>query len=327
MAQRPNVNVVTQYGVEVTKGTAVAASKRFPGLQIDISPELDPKFYRPEGGKFEEIGVQNREWATGTFNGPLTYGEFPILASSYVNYAAPSTTSGVTTWTNNPNHTTADTLKSFTVERGDATGAGISTGVQVTAMKINIDRMGATMSGNVIGKKIDYTGSLTATPTTVENKPISMNVVSVYLDSTFGAIGTTKLTDVFDIDIDLPDKVDESWVLDSAQTSWKELIEKAYFPKLTVRTEFNAQMQAIYTAMKANTLPTRYLQIKAPGEIISGSDTYEWTPSFALKLENAKEDRKGDSGVYGFTFSFRCVHDATMGRPFGFVTKNATAAL
>jgi hypothetical protein len=324
---RANVNQVTQIGVETTAGTAVACNRRFPGLQIDIGPELDAKFYSPEGNKYDEVGVLNREWASGDLNGPLTYGEIVYLFGSYINYAAPSTTSGVTTWTFSDTPTGAATYKTFTVQRGDSTAAGQSTNVVVTSLNLNIDRMDARVTGNVIGKKIDYAASLTATPTTIENKPISMNDVSVYLDSTSGVAGTTKLTDVFEVTVNHPDKVDETWVLDSAQTSWKDLVEKKMQPTVTVRCEWNTQMQAVYTAMKADTLPTRWLQLKMPGEIISGSDTYNFTATYACKLLTAKEDKKGDGGVYGFTFTFRAVNDATWAKPYLYTVVNATASL
>src|SRR5690349_4161730 len=100
MSGRAEVNVVTQLGVETTKGTTVAAGKRFPDLQVELSPDDEVKFYQPSGSKTYEVGVPNKRMAMGSYNGPLTYGSLPWILSS-LKYAAPVQigTTGGYTWT------------------------------------------------------------------------------------------------------------------------------------------------------------------------------------------------------------------------------------
>lgn len=312
--ERSKVNIVTQLGIQTDADTAAAANLLFPSLQVDFSPDLGVKTYTPEGSKVEEVTVLNNESAKGNYTATLTYGEFPFLFASYGSKATPSQigSTGAYQRTQTPKARVADDTIYYTAERGDSTGAGQTIGAQFTGMTINIDRMGATVTGPAIGKALDYSATLTTSPTTIENVPVSMDDVSVYLDSTSGGLGTTKLTDVFDITINLPDKFDPYWVLDASRTSYKSTTEKRLANRLSLKAQWNAQMQAVYATMKAGA--SRFLRIKAEGTNIGVGAEYLWQPDFALRLLNATEDSKGDGGVYGFTFEFAIVQDAGWGK-------------
>ncbi len=327
--ERSKVNIVTQLGVQPDADTQVAGNLLFPSLQVDFSPDLGVKTYTPEGSKVEEVTVLNNESAKGNYTAALTYGEFPFIFASYGAKAnpAPSLIGATTAYTRTqtPKARGADDTTYYTAERGDSTGAGVTIGAQFTAMTINIDRMGATITGPAIGKVLDYSEALTASPTTIENVPISMDDISVYLDATFGALGITKLTDVADITISLPNKFDPYWVLDAAQTSYKSTTEKRLANRLTLKAQWSPQMQAIYATMKAGA--SRFLRLKAIGANIGASADYLWQPDFALRLIGAGEDSQGDGGVYGFTFEFAIVQDATWGKFMQVTTVNKTPTL
>ena len=75
MSERSSVAQVQQIGVEVTPGTAVAATRRLGAMTLtpSINAETDP--YRPQGSKFPTVMTMNREWTELAMEGKPTYEE------------------------------------------------------------------------------------------------------------------------------------------------------------------------------------------------------------------------------------------------------------
>jgi hypothetical protein len=75
------------------------------------------------------------------------------------------------------------------------------------------------------------------TPTTaglVQDRPVyaTPSHVNVYLDDSFGALGTTKLQANFGYNYSFSDRFNQAWVHDRAEPSWKQLLESE--PSLTL---------------------------------------------------------------------------------------------
>lgn len=329
MTTRSSLNILTQIGVEDpnAKGTPVACGTKLPGLEIDLTPTTVTKFYRSSGKKYFSTGVLHKTSSKGTYKGPLSFTESVYVFSSYVNSADPSAI-GTTTaeqWDFLPNDTGPDNTKTITVQRGDATLAKQTAYVQFNSVQVKITRDTAEINGNLLGQAMDDGASMTASPTEIAQVPISGNKIDLYIDSTFGGIGTTNYGSPYEVNINLPDKYKENWVLNSGQASWKDLVEAATEPLLDILIEYNAQAQALYLAMKANNLPTYYLRVKCTGPAI-GSSGYLWQGDFAIKFKGADEVKDKD-GVYAYKFMFEIVDDATMGRPYSFRVINKLTTL
>jgi hypothetical protein len=327
MSARADVNIVTQFGVETTPGEAVAADKRFPDIDVEIMPEHDKKFYRGAGNKFNTIGVMNKNWATGKFDGPLNYESLAVILASYSNYAAPANVgTGGKGWTFAPGiGGTADTIKTYTLQQGDSTDAEQVTHGFFNSLDIEITRDEGKVSGEVIAKNFSAGNTLTATPTTLANKPVSMNDMSLYLDATAAGLGTTKLTDCFRLSIKLPKKYEVKWVIDAAQTSWSDLVEIYMTPKLTIEAEFSDQMRALYSALKADNADNYFLRALAVGENIGAGADYTFQNDYALQFTDAKPQRKGNNKVYAYTFEFEVMGDADWGKAWEIYLINALA--
>jgi hypothetical protein len=331
MAARADVNVVTQIGVETTLGTAVAASKRFPDLDVELSPETDVKLYRPSGSKANEVAVPHKKWAVGSYKGPLTYGSLSYYLSS-MKYAAPVQIGATTgyTWTHDVAATAENAFKSYTMERGDANDAGKVAGAFFNSWNFNISRDEATVSGEVIARSMSFGNTLTATPTTIENVPVALGDMNVFLDSSLSDItgGTgDKLTDVFNVSISIPKFRDLKWVINSANTSWLDTVEQAVMPKLSIETEWSSQMRTIYAAMIADSSPTYYVNVKSVGDNIGASADYTFSFIAALKLTEAKEQRRGNGDVFGYKLDFEIVNSPADSLWFRFVNVNKVSAL
>lgn len=328
MAARADVNIQTQLGVESTPGTAVAADKRLPSLDIEISPEHTKQFFRGAGYKFNTIGVMNKNWAAGSFKGPLNYTELAYVLASYSNYAAPANVgTGGKGWTFNPAISGEDTIKTYTIERGDSNDAAQATYGVFNSLDIDVTRESGTISGSVLARGFSIGNTLTATPTTIANKPVSMNDMSIFLDPTSGALGSTKLTDVFRVSIKLPNKYDQKWVIDAAETSWKDLVSQYMTPKLTIEAEFTSQMRTLYNTLKADNVGNYFLRAQAVGDNIGAGADYTFRLSSALQLTDAKEQRKGNGDVYAYNFEFEIMADTTWAKAFEIYLINELAAL
>lgn len=328
MASRADVNIITQLGIETTPGTAVATTVKFPSIDVEITPEHTKQFFRGAGQKFNTIGVMNKAWSTGSYKGPLNYTELAYILSSYSNYATPATVgTGGKGWTFNPALSAEDTIKTYTLERGDANDAAKAANCIFNSCDIEITRDTGTVSGEVIGKLFSVGNTLTAANTFITNNPVSMNDMSIYLDSTSGGLGTTKLTDVFRLSLKLPKKYDLKWVVDAAQTSWADTVSQYMTPKLTLECEFTSQMRTLYNTLKADNVGNYFLRATAVGENIGVSADYTFRLSAALQLTDAKENRKGNGDVYAYNFEFEAMGDTTWTKAWEIYLVNALAAL
>jgi len=325
---RADVNIQTQLGVETTSGTSTAANKRLPSLDVEISPEHTKQFFRGAGYKFNTIGVMNKNWATGSYKGPLTYAELAYVLASYSNYAAPSVVgTGGQGWTFNPAISGTDTIKTYTIERGDAADAAKATFGVFNSCDIEITRDTGTVSGSVLARGFSVGNTLTASPTTIANKPVSMNDMGLFLDSTSAGLGTTRLTDAFRCSIKLPAKYDLKWVIDNLETSWDDLVEQYMTPKLTLECEFTSQMRTLYNTLKADNVGNHFLRALAVGENIGAGADYTFRGSFALQLTDAKEQRKGNGDVYAYNFEFEIMADTTWNKAWEIYLVNEIASL
>lgn len=325
---RSFVNIVTQLGIETTPGTPVPANKKLPTLSVLFVPETETKFTRAFGFKYPTQGALHREWAGGTYNGPLSYNEIVYILSGLIGSPNP-TVVGTTgyLWTFSPLSSGADSWKTFTLQRGDAALAMQAAYATFTTMSVAITRQDCTVSGALIGQKISNNITLTVTPTLIAQQPVSENEVDIFLDSTFGSIGTTKWTDPYETTITFPAFFNPKWVLNTAFPAWKELVEMPRDITISVKAEMNAQTSGFFDTLKVDALPVQYMRIKALGAAIPGGtafNTLAW--DFAVKLDKITDAADHD-GVYAYQLDFHVIHDPTMGKPFSLAVTNALTAL
>jgi hypothetical protein len=319
-AARADVNIQSQLGVETTPGTAVPADKRFPSIDIEISPEHTKQFFRGAGQKFNTIGVMNKNWSVGSYKGALNYSELAYVLASYSNLTTGSE------WTFSPAPAGDDIFATYTIERGDSTTAAQATNAIFNTLDIEITRDTGTIAGEVMAKLFSVGHTLTASPTTLPNTPVSMNDVKIFLDSDSANLGTTKLTDVFKTSIKLPKKFDLKWVIDADETSWKDAVPMAMTPKVTLEAEFSPQMEALYNVLKSDNAANYFLRALAVGDPV-GSTNFTFRFSAAVQMTDAKENRKGNGAVYGYNFEFEIVADAIWGKAWEIFLINGISAL
>lgn len=179
------------------------------------------------------------------------------------------------------------------------------------------------MSGDFFGREETNT-TLTASPTVLEEHPVNINQVDVFLDDTFAGIGTTKLTDPLMVDFSIADKFLPKEVLNTAFQSFKETAEQAFEVTAEVICENNAQTQAIFADMKSDSAP-QFLRIQCTGPIISGAVTYLIQIDMAVNMFAVAE--QDQDGIWAYKFTFEGVHSSSMGRTFSVKVVNINTGL
>lgn len=88
------INQISQLGIEVTPGTAVAATKRLASMGLPMTPAQNIQSFQPTGAKFSTAHALSQEWSEGSISDDsgLAYNEIQyVLASLLSKPSAPST--------------------------------------------------------------------------------------------------------------------------------------------------------------------------------------------------------------------------------------------
>lgn len=330
MADRAAVFEGNQIGVETVYGTSVPADKQLTGMNIQLTPVGEVDAYGPMGQKYNTLAILNREWSTGDISGRPTYTEVVYPLSSVLTTAVITTpATGVTArdWDWTPANTGPDTPKSFTVEQGQP-GAGLAdkvTGLRVNELGFKFSRTaGVEMSGAAIARAILIAQTLTAAPTAIDLVPVAPGQVSVYIDDTVGALGTTKLLRDFSAEFQIGDRYSPVWPLNAALTSFDALTELK--PKASVKLTLGNDTagQAFLATMRTGA--KKFIRIEAVGPIIELALPYLFRIDICALVSDAPS--KGDvDGLSTLDWPFTPAYDATLGAAFKIKVRNTLTAL
>jgi hypothetical protein len=331
VAQRTQVVLESTYGVK----PSTPHWYRLPTLAVKPKPENEAMSFREQGRKFPSVVIPNKEWSSATFEGALTYGELPFIYASVFGVTTPAdggTTPDYLTWTIAPSNDTPDTPATYTMQHGDNGPNGIQAGgLTVTDATLSINRTEAKLSGTMIGQQwtTGQTLDVTGTPpnvvvSDVENVPITPGSVSVYLDSTFANIGTTKLTHFLDFQFHVQSRWAPEWVVDSSDTSFLQLVEAEPKATVTIKAEADSTAMGFFATYRAGSIA--YVRVKATGTQITTGHNYSMTLDIPVEFSKLNE-YSDEGGVYAIGFELEAIADATAGFPMKMVVVNQTAAL
>lgn len=311
MAERTTVTQVVQVGAETTEGTAVAANKKLPSLSLGPQIKTNIDAFRPLGNKFNTIHAQGKEWSAVPITMEPTYSELEYLFSQLLSYAAPVQQAATTAykWTHTINGVAEDTIKSLTVERGSSVQAEKVAGFLCTDLTMTGDRDKIDVSGNALARAMSTGISLTGSPTAIEQIPILPKEVSVYLDTTSGGIGGTKLTRVLKWTVQLGNRRGALWAVDAAQTSYVASVELPVTAKVKLLVEADSTGMGLITPMRDGTF--RYLRIAAiSGQNAGTAIPYSLNMDFAVQMAGEPSEFKDQDGVYAIEYEFDVTFDS-----------------
>lgn len=328
MPERTTITQIVNIGVEAigSEGTVVPANRRLQSVGIDPSISAEVNIFRPSGSKFPTVQALNQEWVEAGVEGQPTYEEMTyLLASVLTNPTTTTDVAGVAfTHSFAPAQATADTPRTFTVEKGSAVRAHRFSYGLLTDLSVSFGRDEVTLDGTMIGRRIEDGVALTANPTTLAMTPVLPTQVSVYLDDAAANLGTTKLTRVISVDLEISDRYNPAWFLDAAVNSWAVHVESEPTVTATITMEADAAGMALLTQMRDGA--SRFLRVQAVGPVLSGAFTNLLRFDVAGKVEDVG-DFGDEDGVYTVEWTLRSVYDGTWGNALRATLGNSLAAL
>ena len=322
---RATVNRKVQIGLETTAGNAAVANRLLPSLSIDLGPKFTSKEYRAAGFKYNTTSRIHQAWAEGPVSGPLDYEQLYYALYSLIGAPTTTTPGGGSISRQHvfsPNPNSADAFKTLTVEQGDADAAEIAAYCVIRELGFEWGLDDVTMTGSAIAR-LPTVGSLTATPTAVPQVPVSAREIDVFIDpTTYGNIGTTKVTDALSSSFKIGNKFVPKWVLNTANASFKDVTEVPVDLDLSFITEHNAQSRALFATIANN--PIQFVRVLATGPIIEGAIPYKIQVDVACHI--AGVEQPDVEGVWGYEYSAKPFSDVTMARPFQITLVNTRTA-
>jgi hypothetical protein len=338
VAERSAITQSVQIGVETTPGTAVAANKRLGSMGFGLAQQTENTILRPIGQKYPTLSILGKEWVEADVEGSPTYTELPYALASCIN--SPSAVTQIldgatpTTayrWTFTSNTFGDDTPKTFTIEQGSAFRAHRIVNGIFSEYTWDWGRDEIELGGTVLGRAIEDGITLTGSPTGLSQIPVRPGDLSVYLDTTSGAIGTTKLTRVLGGEINIEDRFNPLWVVDAAQPSFVNVVEGEPNVEFVMTQMADGAAMANLTRMRVGT--TAFLRLRGVGpNIYTGTGGTPLIVNHQVTFDIAGQvsemgDFSDEDGVFAVEFTFKAVHDATWGKAFTAEVITTTTAL
>jgi hypothetical protein len=154
--------------------------------------------------------------------------------------------------------------------------------------------------------------------------PVSAREIDIYIDpTTFGNIGTTKVADALTAEFKIGNKFNPKWVLNTSNTSFKDVTEVPVDLTFSFTTEHNSQSRSLFATIVNN--PIQFVRVLATGPIIEGSIPYKFQVDIACHITAAEQ--KDVEGVWGYKYDCVPFSDVTMARPFQITVVNKQTTL
>lgn len=325
MPENPTLYQLAQLGVEVTAGTAVAATKRLTTLEVTQSIKPEIKVYRPSGYKFSTIAAMSKEWTELELSGPVTYNEVMYLLNGMIKTVTPSGVGADKTSTFSPSSTGSDTRKTYTLELGSADRARQIAYCLMTGLDFTFNRKEVTCKGTMIGKAITDGFTMTALTSAAEIPIEPVLATQGYIkfaDTYAGLAGATAAARAFAATWSMSNVSGPVWPI-NASNSWSAMVDTVPTVEGTVKMAVDAEGMALLTNMRAGS--TKYMRIHYSGPVL-GVGTYQFRIDVAMKVKDVKPFSDED-GVYAVEWNYEVVHDSTWGKAYEFMIVNALAAL
>lgn len=321
---RATVNRQVQIGVETTPGTAVPANKSLPSLNLTLTRALETKEFRAQGFKPATTSQIVKDYGTGTVSGPLNYTEiiYPLnsMVTGVITTPGGGTTSRDHTFT--PAAIGADAFKTFTIQEGDTTAATQMANGIFGEFGVTTNLSTAEISGTMFGTS-PTTATLTGSPTAITLLPVNVREIDLYMDTTYAGIGVTKVTDAISATFNITNKYAMRWVLNTTNTSFKDVIETPPTLTFSFATEHNAQSRTLYDSLSTN--PVKYMRLKATGPIIEAAITYKFQLDVGCRI--TATEQIDDDGVWGYQYNCTPQYSTTFPGAWAVVVTNTLTAL
>lgn len=214
---------------ETIPGTAATnAMRRYLGLRVSsMGWDHQREAFTASGTKVPSGEIVSSSMGRINVEAPQDYnGLMPLLAGVF---GAPETTAvsdGVYKHVFRIDPYNADELAAFTAIFGDATQALQATNTVFHGMTLGVSRTDLSLSTSALLRAPEAGATVpTSGVTDVAMVPTRASTYCAYLDTTWAALGTSKLLSLYDMQLTFGDKYGPDWVIDCALESFSQLLE------------------------------------------------------------------------------------------------------
>lgn len=325
-------NVAVQIAPETTAGTAVPANKKLLGLTLDPQASMEFQQFAPSGYRVNTVNQLVSEKTEADYDGPICFNTIVYPLSSLFGkttaVAQATTNSAAKDWTWNFTGKGDTAIQTYSVEVGDAGRASKFAYGAFTGMELDISRTDDnTMSGSLLGQALTTGATLTASPTEVDIQPVAAGGWDVFMDTTSASIGTTKLSTVYDANLNFGDFFAEEYTLDSTKTSYASLYdaeEPSFEWSMTVGAD--ATGEGLITAARGG--QKRFIRLVNQGAVVPSAATAKYTIQIDMCVSVTEVDSyESNDGLYVLPFTFGLMYDQTWGKAMSIKVTNGLAAL
>jgi hypothetical protein len=188
------------------------------------------------------------------------------------------------------------------------------------AVTITIDGTSLTGGGTVAAT----TSTPFVLPTALDVQPIMPGEVNVYVDNTFGAIGTSQYTSDFACGWAIGDRRNPVWTLNRSLNSFSGMVETKPNPTFTLSVNDDATGRLLIPVMRAGT--SRFVRIECVGPAITPGYYFEYVIDLHGKIVQAPG--QGDvSGTRSLDWTFRTMHSSAWGKAMSIRLRTDVATL
>ena len=319
MAVRASINQQVQVGPEVTHGTPVAATKLLDAFVWTAGLKATTKQNRGTGRQYPSASALLTEMSAGKVSGPGDFAQLVyLLATLYgggtVALHGPSTTAYDWNWTPGLTGSYAALAKSLTLQMGDSTDAEQYAFLVFTGWGYSFDRkQEVSISGDWMAQTFTDGVSLTASPTAVEQVPMTGAQFNVYLDPTSAALGTTQLTAPLKVDYKASGYYDPFWPINRTNASFTDIVDKE--KKHELKLSLEADSTAI--AFKGSYLEVgarAYVRVQGQGPLIDVTNSVHASFQHDMACFVSEMSEFGDEdGVYKVDYTLQIAEDTAWG--------------
>lgn len=181
--------------------------------------------------------------------------------------------------------------------------------------------------GSLTGGSVTVAASQNGTvPASVALNPLTPNQVTVYMDSSAGSIGTTRLTGAMMTGLKIGGRYVPFWNLDDSEESWANIVESEPSAEMTLTAVANSQGRSLLDTMRSSSSPTQYFRIEVLGGTIESTNRRRFRFDCAAQVVGGPSSGDQDS-VYADSWTLRPIEDASLGYAFKVAIRNSLSAL
>jgi hypothetical protein len=312
MTDRASVTQALYLAAETSPGDGTQPDTIVNSFSLTPGAHIDFQKHTPTGQKLGSIVVPGKEWTEFDVTGLAMYSELHYLLACMFGpnqVSQPGVAGAVATWKFILSARQPDEVLTLSWVSGDENIHEAFNYAFLTDLALNMSRDGIEITGAGIGRELTALNTIPHAPSSLPEAPIIPKEISVYLDDTYGAIGSTKLTRALMLNQVISNRQGPIWVLDAAEPSYVGTVELA--PAVTYDLTVEANTDGMGILDHAREGDTLYMKTTAtsPTDVPTSATAYSYEAKSACKVSavNKFEDK---DGVYAIQYTLDVVYDS-----------------